>query len=217
MQKFVFLLCCMDASHALNTSPTSIMFYQCFLPTGGLLIHLPFSIFWWAPISHFDEVYPISVFFHHYCFLCPVLETFAYAHIPDFLHMSGFNWFAPLSSARATFLSSTHLGSPPQYQALVPTPARQHQHKSGLWPLRLSLATQVISGSVPEQKFWNDKTKETFSQDPGLPRFSLKSGEKLREWQSQPPACWFPWMILFFPLNCIHRSLSQCLRWIFHF
>lgn len=116
------------------------MFYQCFLPTGGLLIHLPFSIFWWAPISHFDEVYPISVFFHHYCFLCPVLETFAYAHIPDFLHMSGFNWFAPLSSARATFLSSTHLGSPPQYQALVPTPARQHQYKSGLWPLRLSLA-----------------------------------------------------------------------------
>ena len=147
MQKFVFLLCCMDASHALNTSPTSIMFYQCFLPTGGLLIHLPFSIFWWTPVCHFDEVYRISVFFHGYCFLCPVLETFAYAHVLDFPHMSGFNWFAPLSSARATFLSSTHLGSPPQYQALVPIPARQRQHKSGpghsgyLW---LSSSTEIL-------------------------------------------------------------------------
>ena len=92
------------------------------------------------PFCHFDEVYRISVFFHGYCFLCPVLETFAYAHVLDFPHMSGFNWFAPLSSARATFLSSTHLGSPPQYQALVPIPARQRQHKSGLWTLRLSLA-----------------------------------------------------------------------------
>ena len=99
------------------------------------------------PFCHFDEVYRISVFFHGYCFLCPVLETFAYAHVLDFPHMSGFNWFAPLSSARATFLSSTHLGSPPQYQALVPIPARQRQHKSGpghsgyLW---LSSSTEIL-------------------------------------------------------------------------
>ena len=78
MQMFVFLLLgCMDALHVLNTSASSVMFCKRFLPMGGLLIHFPYSMFWWAHVCHFDEV-TLSVFPSSYCFLCPVLETFAY-------------------------------------------------------------------------------------------------------------------------------------------
>ena len=213
MQKFVFLLCCMDASHALNTSPTSVMLYHCFLPTGGLLIHLPLSIFWWAHVCHFDEVYHISVFVYGYCFLCPVLEAFAYAPVLGFLHLSGFNWSAPLSPLPGQLFWAAHSWAPLLTTRLL----------SALQPGDVSIKAasghsdslfRVPSGLIPAQKFWDDKTKETLSQDPGLPRFSLRSGEKLREWHSQPPACWFPWMVLFFPFICIHRSLSWCLRWL---
>lgn len=144
----------------------------------------------------------VSVFW----FLCPVLETFAYAHVLDFLHISGFNWFAPLSPLPGQLFWAAHTWAPLLSTRLL----------SPLQPGNVSIKAasghsgylfRVPSSSVPAQKFWNDKTKETFSQDPGLPRFSLKSGEKLREWQSQPPACWLPWMILFFPLY-LHSQVS---------